>query len=216
MTIMVRMNHEPLEDGETAIENAYAMLRSWTQGLFRFDEHVQNLKYVIAPDGRLIAPVMVAALQTADTALYIPDDESPALQLLLSLEPFEDRGEGGKLADRWRIHHGEEEDINWTTMEIDMVRFSGLVIDGEAIVRTNLFAEVEAPLCRAVNELGNDAMRTICRSKLDVDVEHPLAVAVDPLGIDIRARFDILRLPFGTPIEDPDRVLDVVASWARA
>ena len=214
MTIMVRMTQRPFDEGETAIENAYALLRSWTQGLFRFDDHVQNLKYVIAPNGQLIAPVMVAALQTSDTALYIPDDESPALQLLLGLEPFEDRGEAGALADRWRIHHGEEEDINWVMMEIDMARFSGLVIDGEALVRTNLFAEVEAQLCRSINDLGDDAMRRICQARLDLDVEQPRAVAIDPLGLDIRARFDIVRLPFGTPIEDPDRAIHIVRGWA--
>ena len=53
------------------------------------------------------------------------------------------------------------------------------------------------------------------KARLDLDVEDPVIVAVDPLGVDVRARFDILRLPFGTPIEDPDRVLDIVRNWAR-
>ena len=70
--------------------------------MFRFDEHVHSLKFVVAPDGRLVAPVMVAALQTTDTALYIPDDDAPALELLVSLEPFEDAGATAAMADRWR------------------------------------------------------------------------------------------------------------------
>ena len=209
------MMTRPFDDSETCIETAYALLRSWTRGLFRFDEHVQSLRFVIASDGRLIAPVMVAALQTTDTALYIPDDDSPALELLVSLDPFEDEGEGAALADRWRIHHGPEEDINWTAMDIDMARFSGMVIDGEAIVRANTFAPDEAMLCRSINQLGEHALRRICSARLSVDVEEPVAVAVDPLGIDVRARFDILRLPFGTPIEDPERVGDIVTNWAR-
>ena len=138
------MNGKPFDEGDAAIEEAHGLLRSWTQGLFRFDEHVQSLKYVIAPDGRLIAPVMVAALQTPDTALYIPDDEAPVLELLLSLEAFEERGDAAALADRWRIHHGTEEDINWAVMGIDMVRISDLVIDGDAIVTINPLADVEA------------------------------------------------------------------------
>jgi len=208
------MNGKPFDEGDAAIEEAHGLLRSWTQGLFRFDEHVQSLKYVIAPDGRLIAPVMVAALQTPDTALYIPDDEAPVLELLLSLEAFEERGDAAALADRWRIHHGTEEDINWAVMGIDMVRISDLVIDGDAIVRLNPFADVEADLCRTINDLGEDSLQRICKGHLDVDVEHPLAVAIDPLGLDVRARFDVLRLPFGTTLESPDRVLDVVKSWA--
>ena len=209
------MTKRPFDDSETCIESAYALLRSWTGGLFRFDEHVHSLKFVIAPDGRLVAPVMVAALQTTDTALYIPDDESPALELLVSLEPFHDEGDGAALADRWRFHHGTEEDINWTAMDIDMARFSGMMIDGEAIMRANTFVDDEPMLCRSINQLGPDAIRALCKARLDLDVEDPVIVAVDPLGVDVRARFDILRLPFGTPIEDPDRVLDIVRNWAR-
>ena len=207
------MMTRPFDDSETCIETAYALLRSWTRGLFRFDEHVHSLKFVVAPDGRLVAPVMVAALQTTDTALYIPDDDAPALELLVSLEPFEDGGPSAAMADRWRIHHGSEEDINWATMDIDMARFSGMVIDGEAIVRANTFAPDEAMLCRSVNQLGDEALRAMCRSRLSIEVEDPVVVAVDPLGIDVRARFDVLRLPFGTPIEDPERVLDIIANW---
>jgi len=210
------MPGKPFDEGDAAIEEAHGLLRSWTQGLFRFDEHVHSLKYVIAPDGQLVAPVMVAALQTPDTALYIPDDEAPVLELLLSLEAFEERGEAAVLADRWRIHHGTEEDLNWALMNIDMVRISGLVIDGDAIVRFNPFADVEADLCRTINNLGEDTLQRICKGQLDVDVEHPCAVAIDPLGLDIRARFDVLRLPFGTTLESPDRVLAVVKSWASA
>ncbi len=208
------MTGKPFDEGDAAIEEAYGLLRSWTQGLFRFDEHVHSLKYVIAPDGRLVAPVMVAAMQTPDTALFIPDDEAPVLELLLSLEGFEEEGDMGSLADRWRIHHGIEEDINWAVMDIDMVRISGVVIDGEAIVRINPFMDVEADLCRTINGLGEATLQRICKGHIDVDVEHPRAVAIDPLGLDVRARFDVLRLPFGTTLDSPDRALDVVKSWA--
>ena len=149
------MPGKPFDEGDAAIEEAHALLRSWTRGLFRFDEHVQSLKYVISPDGRLVAPVMVAALQTTDTALHIPDDEAPVLELLLSLEPFEECGEPAALADRWRIHHGTEEDINWAIMDIDMVRISGLVVDGDAIVRANPFTAIEA-------ECGSELRRFSC------------------------------------------------------
>ena len=79
----------------------------------------------------------------------------------------------------------------------------------------NTFVDDEPMLCRSINQLGPDAIRALCKARLDLDVEDPVIVAVDPLGVDVRARFDILRLPFGTPIEDPDRVLDIVRNWAR-
>ena len=62
-------------------------------------------------------------------------------------------------------------------------------------------------------DLGEAALRLALAE--EPEVEEPVAVAVDPLGVDVRARFDVLRLPFGTPIEDPERVLDIVANWSR-
>ena len=209
-----RMMTRPFDDSETCIETAYALLRSWTRGLFRFDEHVHSLKFVVAPDGRLVAPVMVAALRTTDTALYIPDDDAPALELLVSLEPFEDEGgrrDGRSMAYPQRIGRGHQLDDHGH-------RHGEIQRHGDrwrTMIQGNTFAPDEAMLCRSINQLGDEAHRAMCRSRLSVEVEDPVAVAVNPLGVDVNARFDVLRLPFGTPIEDPERVLDIIANWIR-
>lgn len=206
----------PLDDSTAIIEEAYALLRSWTRGQLRFDEHIMPCRFVHAPDGRLVAPVMVATLQTADTVLMIPDETAPTLELLLSLEPFDEDGPHGALADRWRIYHGEEEDINWALFGIDMARMSGMIIDGDALLRCNLLQEDEPALCRAMNELGTNVIRKLCSKKLGVEAEEPLVVGVDPMGVDIRARFEVLRIPFGVPIDLPEDIVTTIRRWAGA
>src|SRR6185295_5660481 len=103
---------------DAVIDQAYAFLRGHTTGDLRFDEHLRPLKYVIAPDGRLIAPAMVAMIESVDTVLFVPDCAEGSMELQVTLEPFEDRGAAGADADRWRIYHGEPEDVRWASMHI--------------------------------------------------------------------------------------------------
>lgn len=156
---------------------------------------------------------MVAALHTSDTVLMIPDEHAPVLELLLSLTPFEEDGPDGRWADRWRIYHGDEEDINWAFLDIDMGRMSSIVIDGDALTRANPLVEEEPVLCRAINELGPTVLKRMCRSRIDLEVESPLVVGVDPTGLDVRARFDVLRIPFPMAMDLPDDIIAAVRGW---
>lgn len=203
----------PLEDGSAIIEEACNLLRSWSKGDLRFDDNIVSCRFVHACDGRLVAPVMVAAMHTSDTVLMIPDEHAPVLELLLSISPFEEEGPDGRWADRWRIYHGEEEDINWVFLDIDMGRMSGIVIDGDALIRTNPLAEDEPGLCRAINELGPPVLHQMCRSRIGQEVESPLVVGVDPTGLDLRARFDVLRIPFPMAMDLPEDILRAIRSW---
>jgi hypothetical protein len=209
---MVIMQYHPAMHVDPNVERAMAFLRSHSRGDLRFDEHVQPIKYVIAPqDGRLVAPVMVAMLRSADVTLCVPADQDGALELMVTLEEFNDKsGEQAGLADRWRIHHGEPDDVRWALMLIDAARFDGMFIDGEALMQSNPLAADEARLCREMNIQHIDALRDLCDRRGHMRVEQPVMVGVDPRGIDVRARFDIVRVPFprgAVSIDDARKLL---------
>ena len=121
-------------DEQQAAEDAYRFLRSHTTGDLRFDERFRLLRYVIGPDGRLVAPVMSAMLEASDTALFVPEDVDNAMELLVSLTEFEPDGPFGALTDRWRIYHGDPEDIQWASIHLEAARFHEQVVDGETLV----------------------------------------------------------------------------------
>ena len=186
------------------IQAAHAHLRAHTTGDLRFDEHLRPVKYVIAPDGRLVCPVMVAMLGTADTVLFVPDysDDVDMIELQVTMLPFEERGEDGAQADRWRIHHGEPEDVRWAYLSIDAARFGELVIDGEALMIPNPLAADEASLCKWMNQEHTSDLRALCARFGSMKVESPLMVGIDPRGIDVRATFDVVRIPSSEPMPD--------------
>lgn len=181
---------------DPAIESAIDFVRGNSRAVIRFDSHIESIKYVVAPDGRLIAPVMVAMLSAADTILFVPDDREGAMELMVTLVQFEETGEDGALADRWRIYHGEPPDVRWAHMIIDAARFQGLFIDGEAFSEPNPLAKGEGGLCREINKGHQAALRKLCAERGNMSVENPVMVGVDPRGIDVRAAFDIVRVRF--------------------
>jgi hypothetical protein len=200
------------------VDDAHAYLRGHSTADIRFDEHFRPIRYVIGPDGRLVAPVMVAMLQSMDTVLFIPEVEEDAMEVQVTLEPFEEHGPEGRLADRWRIHHGEPPDVNWAHLHIDAARFQSMVLDGDALMRSNPLADDEARICRHMNADHTDDLRNLCRHVAGIGVENPVMVAIDPLGIDVRGRFDVIRIPAAEPMptaEDARRVLTAMSESAR-
>jgi len=154
------------------------------------------MKYVIAPDGRLVAPVMVAMLQTADTVLFVPEyrNDGAMMELQVTMLPFEERGSDAADADRWRIHHGEPPDTRWAHLLIDAARHGEVVIDGEALMQRNPLADEEAALCKWVNAEHEPELRRMCATLGGMPVESPRLASVDPLGLNVRARFDVVRI----------------------
>jgi hypothetical protein len=187
---------------DEVIENAVKSLRSNLRGELRFDEHVRPIRIVIAPDGRLIAPVMVAALRSLDTVLHLPAYQEGAIEVQVTLHPLKDQGEGGALTDRWRIYHGEPEDTSWAAMTIDAGRFGEHVIDGEALMQRNLLEADEARLCRMMNQAGTEALQRLALARGHVEVESPVVVGVDQYGVDVRRQFDIARVPSPQTMHD--------------
>jgi len=189
---------------DTTVEQAYAFLRSHTTADLRFDEHLRPLKYVIAPNGRLVAPVMVAMLQSVDTVLFVPECIEDAMELQVTLEQFDERSRDGAIADRWRIYHGEPQDVRWAWMDIDGARCGRVVFDGDAMMLPNVLADHESHICREINAKHSDDLRVLCLQAAEVEIESPVMVGIDPLGIDVRGRFDVFRVPFEQPMHDAD------------
>jgi hypothetical protein len=201
------------------VDDARAWLRGHSTADIRFDEHFRPIRYVVEPDGRLVAPVMVAMIQSMDTVLFIPEVEQDAMEVQVTLEPFDEHGPEGHLADRWRIHHGEPPDVNWAHLHIDAARFQGMVLDGDALMRPNPLAGDEAHLCRHMNADHTDDLRNLCRHVAGIGVQDPVMVAIDPLGIDVRGRFEVIRILAAEPMataDDARRVLVAMAESARA
>ena len=187
-------------DERQAAKDAYRFLRSHTTGDLRFNERFRLLRYVIGPDGRLVAPVLPAMLEATYTALFVPEDIDSAMELLVSLTEFEPDGPFGALTDRWRIYHGDPEDMQWASIHLDTARFQEQVIDGEALVQANPLAEDEARLCRQINDDHRAELRQVCQVIAHAQVEDPMLVGVDRLGFDVRRRFDVLRVDAPRPM----------------
>lgn len=204
-----------------SIDAAYAFLRAHTRGDLRFEEHLRSLRYVIEPGGRLVAPVMVAMLQTFDSVLFVPEAAEGAIELMLSMTAFDDDGTeveeaaltGGALADRWRIHHGDPPDVRWALISIDAAKYAGLVIDGDALMRPNPLAADEAALCRRMNTDHPDDVGNMLLHYGRIRVDEPVMVAIDPLGLDVRGQFEVYRVPAPetmSTLADAERVLEMM------
>jgi hypothetical protein len=204
---------------DESVVDACRYLRAHLTGLISFDGEVVPIKLVIAPDGALIAPVMVAMLRSFDIALFMPDEGEDSMQMQVTLEEISEKGErdgapNGALCDRWRIYHGEPDDVRWARITIDAAKFRGLVFDGIALMRPNPLADIEPKLCRRINAEMRETLKAAVASVASLDVEDPRLVGVDPLGFDVRGRFDVVRLPADPPISDGDDAVDALEELA--
>ncbi len=185
-------------DGGT-LERARAMLRAGYRGTLQFDDHFVPIRFVVDPaTGRLASPVMVAMLAAPETLLFVPEESADAVQALVSLEEID---EHHSVADRWRIYHGEPEDVRWAIIYIDMAKLGGVVLDGDALMTPSALADAEPALCRLLNE-DKDALGRAAERVGGMKIESPVCVGVDEAGLDVRARFDIVRVPFDAPAID--------------
>lgn len=190
------------------VHQTYAKLREHFSGDLRFDEHFRPVKYVIAPDGSLITNVMAAMLSGFNMVLFVPDNSDGALQLQVTIEPFEEDETGyGALADRWRIYHGEPEDVFWGKLYIDAAKFDEHVIDGEALMRENPLEKDMGRLCKLFNSEHRSDVKLLCEKLERLEVSEPVVVGVDAWGIDVRRRFDVVRLPFASPQKSAEEAL---------
>jgi len=184
------------------ILGARAFLRANLAGAIGFDGEVRPIKLVVAPDGALVAPVMVAMLRAFDVVVFLPEEGDEAMQLQVTLEEIQDAGDFAALCDRWRIYHGEPEDVRWARISIDAAKFDGRMFDGLALMQPNALAEAEPRICRKVNAEMRELLRKACLAVAEVEIEDPRLVGVDPLGFDVRGRFEVVRLDANPEIAD--------------
>lgn len=200
-----------MHDLPDEILDALGFLRANLSGLIRFDTEYLPIRVVIAPDGRLVAPVMESMLLSTDCAIYLPEeptgDDDAVIQLMVTLERFQESGPEGRLADRWRIYHGDPEDVRWATMSIDFCKFGEYAFDGAALLQPNPLAGDEPAICRAFNPTREDDLRRVALQVAEVELEAPRLVGVDPLGFDVRGRFRIARIPAPTPFTSAEEAI---------
>ncbi len=206
-----------MQDDESAIvDDAYLWLRGHLDGHLSFDGERRPVKVVIAPDGRIVAPVMVAVIASGDVVLELPEDGPDAMQLSVTPDVFTERGDDAALCDRWRIYHGDAPDVNWARLVVDAARFHGFYLDGEAIVVPNALASIEAAACKAINGDATTLVAAIpgARRTTAKDVR---VVGIDPDGMDVRRAFDVVRIawPDGVIIANADDAVAAVAALAR-
>jgi hypothetical protein len=195
------------------IANALGFLRGHTRGDLRFEEHLRPIKYVVVPDGRLVAPVMVAMLQAVDVVLFVPDCADDVLELMVTLTALDERSADGVATDRWRIYHGDPQDVRWAFFNIDAAKFQSMVIDGDAMMVANPLAVDAAKICKRMNAENVDDLRRLCAHFANFTLEKPVMVGIDPLGLDVRAAYDVVRVPAIEPMNTPgdvDRVLNAM------
>ncbi len=198
-------------------QEAYEWLRGHLSGFLRFDGERIPLKIAPLPDGRFVAPVMVAMQIAADTVLELPDDGDGDLHLMVSLEKFDERTETGGSADRWRIYHGDPPDVNWAFITIDASKYHGYFIDGEVFLRPNTLDNGGAPICRTLNQTQIAEVRAAIYTQFRADSEAPVVVGVDQGGFDVRRQFDLIRLtaPKGVVITDQASAVATLATLAK-
>ncbi|MCH2161571.1 MAG: DUF2470 domain-containing protein [Phycisphaerales bacterium] len=197
---------DPTDSAPTTFEDlpgdaleALSFLRGHLAGLLRFDEEFIPIKIVVGPCGRIVAPVMVAMLQSVDCVLFLPEEPSEeddaAIQLQVELQQFSEDAPEGALADRWRIYHGDPPDVNWATLEVDAARYGELFLMGEAIQVPNPLHGDEPAICREINADHEAALRAAVIGEAKIELDTPRLVGVDPLGFDVRGLYEVIRIP---------------------
>lgn len=186
------------------VEEAYDYLRAHLTGRLRFDADRLEMKVAPAPDGTLVASVMVAMLRSVDTVLELPDDGDDSMTVQVTLDEIKETGPDGALCDRWCIYHGEPPDVRWARMHIDAARYKGHFIDGLALTRPNPFAAREGALCKEINEHHAALLVPAAAAIGGHKLVNPRLVGVDPWGFDIRGGLGVARLPCHPPMAEAD------------
>ncbi len=198
------------------VEKAYRHLRGHSCAHIRFEEHFRPLHYVFHQDGRLAAPVMVAMLQAMETVIFVPEVAENALEVLVTLDELDEHGPEGAITDRWRIYHGDPPDVRWAIMNIDAGKLEGSVIDGEVLLRANPFASEESRICKHMNQAHSADLHILALHFAHIEIEKPVMVGIDPLGIDIRGKFDVVRVNTTETMQTPEDARTVLKGMVEA
>lgn len=200
---------------EPLVEDAYDYLRAHLSGRLRFDSDRLEMRVAPAPDGTLVASVMVAMLRAVDTVLELPDDSDDSMTVQVTLEEITETGPDAALCDRWCIYHGEPPDVRWARMHIDAARFRGHFIDGLGLTRENPFAQREPALCKDINENHAALLAPAALAAGGHKLAEPKLVGVDPWGFDLRGHLGIARVVCRPPMESADAAVEALGRLAK-
>jgi len=175
------------------------------QGLLRFGERIEPVRYVIDnATGRCVLAVHPDAIDVDSLTLHIPDEGDANLHLLARptiLDPARHES-----CDRFLIYFGPpivETDATtrptpiapkWIMLETETAKHNGEMIDAADLEHPNPFRAAEPGACKRLNA-DPDVLRRACRHH-GVDVPNPRLVGIDPWGGDVRAAFGNVRIEF--------------------
>jgi hypothetical protein len=196
------------------LSDAREWLRGHLSGYIRFDGERTPVRIVVAPDGSIVMPAMVAMLISTDVVLELPNDDDESMHLMVTLEKFAEQGPHGALADRWRIYHGDPPDVNWARCTVDAVRFAGYFVDGDALMVPNPLAAGEAAACSAINRGDRSVAAAAARACGGHELADPRVVGIDPGGCDIRSDFGVVRVTWPEPVSDAAHAIAALARVA--
>ncbi len=185
---------QPSED--RIVSDAREWLRGHLSGYIRFDGERTPVRIVVAPDGSIVTPVMVAMLISTDVVLELPNDDDESI------------------ADRWRIYHGDPPDVNWARCTVDAVRFAGYFVDGDALMAPNSLAAGEAAACRTINQADRTVLAAAARACGGHELADPRVVGIDAGGCDVRSDFGVVRVSWPEPISDASEASAALARVA--
>ncbi len=168
------------------------------------DGVVSAIRFVIDHgSGRVVFPSSELVFGAEERVLYVPEEASEALQLLL-VDPTRPDPDTEESCDRWKAYHGTPEHPRWASCAIESGRLEGAVVEGELLMTPNPLRSVEARVCKRLNA-DRPLLTRLCTRFAGVEVPEPLCVGVDPGGLDVRARFGIVRVPFKSEAETPEQ-----------
>lgn len=187
-----------------ALHRAQDRLRTHREGTLHFEDHFIPTPYVTDPEtGRIIMPVPEAAFFAAEHILFVPEEAEDALQLLLSIERIEE----SLHTDRWRVYHGEPDQVRWAACYVDAAKRAPWVFDGDALMMKNGLAGDEPWVVRMMNE-DRDAIARLVTKRLERDAAEAIVVGADEWGVHVRARFGVVRLSFDEAVANGNDAVD--------
>ena len=184
-------------------------LRRSHMGVLRFGDVFEIVRFVLDPaSGQPVLPVVGHALDFDSVLLCTPDDahaNPDCLQVTanpVEIDPLRDEA-----CDRHGAYFGRPAHTRWARLEVESIKRLDEVLDGDLVRLANPLRRHEGRLCQAANK-HEAAIARACERSQGITPESPRVVGVDPWGMDVRARFDVLRIEFDEPASTPDEGRD--------
>lgn len=190
--------------------DARSLLRHSFQGCYSAGELVYPVRYVLDVRGLPVTALPKAALDHPDATLFIPEESDESLQLHVRPEQIDPATDPA--ADRFLIYHGSAERVAWARLVIMGARVGGRVYSPVEAAAPSPWTTAEPSLVRLVN-----ADIAVLRQAVRTNDPSAKAVGVDPWGMDVRLRWEVIRVPWPESMEltAPDAAAPIVERQIR-